>query len=246
MGGRSDAAWMVRKVREELCRCLDAHDPRDTKDILQEIMADIRKDYLQVLDALGEAAPDDSPSAGFSLFRERDGQLEFFGLGDCVGVADLPGEKNFYSLDTVLPNLDHTALEEMLRYCKKTGCTMPEAKKHFNHILIENRKQRNAPGGYWILDLLSDAGLANARTCSWPLDAPVPAGAFSDGFAQLAEVFGFYKGYSGLFDAMQTTNLEEMFQQLCDAQNRDPGCINFPRFKLRDDTCAIWGIFQPD
>ncbi len=239
----SDAAWMVQKVTSALCSRLDQNDPRPTGEILGEIVADLRQEYVSALRSRGLHQPDDSPSAGFALFRKRQGRLEFFGLGDCVGVAALPGG-SFVSLDTNLPNLDNSVLEEMIRIHLKTGVSMLEARKQCNAMLLENRTKRNTPGGYWILDLVSDDGLSNAREFSWEIEGPVRVGAISDGFAQLAEMFGIYRGYTGLFEAMQTTDLEEMFLTLCKAQDADPDCNRYPRFKLRDDTSALWGEFM--
>lgn len=246
MGRGSDAAWMVGRVKCALCQHLDADDPRPTGEILKEIITDVRSDYISVLREQGLHQPDDSPSAGLALFRQRNGKLEFFGLGDCVGTAILPDGSSFVSLDTNLPNLDNTVLEEMLHIHQRTGVPMLEARSHCRELLLKNRKLRNHPEGYWILDLISDDGLANAREFSWELTGEIKAGGFSDGFAQLSELFGMYESYSDLFDAMQQNDLETMFQTLCQAQDRDPDCNDFPRFKLRDDTCALWGTFQAD
>lgn len=242
----SDAAWMVRRVRDGLCSLLDAGDPRPTGELLQQVIAPVRQDYHDILRTKGIAAPQDSPSAGFALFRQRQGRLEFFGLGDCVGVAQLPSGQSFYSLDTNLPNLDHSVLEEMMQLHLQTGISMRQAREQCSDILIRNRNLRNHPDGYWILDLLSDVGIENAREFSWELTAPIPVGAFSDGFAQQAEVFGLYRSYGALFSAMQQQDLEEMFRKLCALQDADADCNDYPRFKRRDDTCALWGIFQPD
>ena len=110
----SDAAWMVTRVRNSLCALLDAGDPRPTGELLLQIMAQVRAEYTGALQSQNIDAPEDSPSAGFALFRNRKGRLEFFGLGDCVGVAKLPDGENFYSLDLNLPNLDHQVLEQMM------------------------------------------------------------------------------------------------------------------------------------
>jgi len=246
MGSGSDAAWMVSNIQRELCKLLDAGDNRSTEELLRQVIQPLKEEYLTALEAQHQQSPDDSPSAGLALFRQQKDRVEFFGLGDCVGVATLPDGEAFYSLDTDLPNLDHSVLEQMLHIHKTTGADMAEAKRQCNDLLIKNRKLRNHPDGYWILDLMSDTGLDNARKFSWQLSQPIPAGGFSDGFAQQAELFGFYRCYTDLFQAMQETDLEEMFQRLCAAQDADPKCIQFPRFKHRDDTCAMWGTFIPD
>ena len=242
----SDSAWMVKKVCRALQDLLDAGDDRPTGDLLREVFAPVRQEYIAALQSRGETAPQDSPSAGFALFRQRKGALEFFGMGDCVGVAKLPDGRNFYALDHDLPNLDHQVLERMMQLHENTGISMAEAKKACNDLLLYNRNLRNRPGGYWILDLLTDEGIDHAHQERWELKEPVRIGAFSDGFAQLCEVFGVYRGYTPLFAAMQETDLEEMFRDLCRLQDADPDCNRYPRFKRRDDTCALWGVFIPE
>lgn len=242
----SDSAWMAGKVRDGLCALLDQDDPRPTRQLLLQVVAQVREEYVQALQSRGNDAPEDSPSAGLALFRQRDGKLDFFGMGDCVGVAKLPEGRNFYALDSNLPKLDNQVLEQMKLIHVRTGVSMREAKKACNDLLIQNRCLRNKPGGYWILDLLTDDGINNAREETWELTEPVCVGAFSDGFSELTDVFGQYRDYTALFEAMQENDLEEMFRHLCALQNADPDCTEHPRFKLRDDTCALWGIFHPE
>lgn len=245
MGRGSDAAWLVEHVAAGLCQRLDAGDDRPTRELLLEILLPLRAKYLAVLAEKGMDEPDDSPSAGFALFRKRNGLLEFFGLGDCVGVAALPNGEKFYSLDTQLPMLDNSVLEKMAQLHRQTGLPLVQTRPMCNDLLLRNRKMRNHPDGYWVLDLNAPDGLKNARQFCWALTEPVAVGAFSDGFAQLSEVFGLFDGYLPLFDAMQASDLEQMYRSLCAAQDADPDCNRYPRFKLRDDTCALWGIFTP-
>ena len=240
----SDAAWMVREIHNALCKHLDAEDPRPTREILRQILIPIRQQYFNALEERVLSKPDDSPSAGIALFRQRNNKLEFFGLGDCVGVASLPDGNTFVSLDTNLTALDNLVLKEMLRIHRSTGMSIQEARQQCNDLLLTNRTKRNHPEGYWILDLVSDDGLENAREFSWELSSPITVGGFSDGFAQLAEVFHIYRDYQNLFCAMQTTELEQLWNVLCLCQDEDADCNDYPRFKLRDDTCALWGIFS--
>ncbi len=242
----SDSAWMVKKVRDGLCALLDNNDPRPTRQLLLETVAPVREEYVQALQRKGIDAPEDSPSAGFALFRQRNGNLEFFGMGDCVGVAKLPDGSDFYALDDNLQKLDHQVISRMIEIRHRTGVPMEEAKNACNDLLIQNRNLRNKPEGYWILDLLTDDGINNAREESWALNAPICVGAFSDGFSQLTDVFCQYPSYTALFEAMQEQDLEEMFRQLCALQDADPDYSQYPRFKRRDDTCALWGIFHPE
>ncbi len=241
----SDAAWLVENVAAGLCQRLDSGDDRPTEELLTEILIPLKQQYLSVLAEKGIEMPGDSPSAGFAMFRKRNGNLEFFGLGDCVGVAHLPGRKEFYSLDTQLPNLDNLVLEKMMQLHKQTQLPVLQTRAMCNDLLLTNRKKRNHPDGYWVLDLNTPEALIHARKFSWALTAPVAVTVFSDGFAQLSDVFGFYKGYFELFSAMQESDLQQLCLRLRYAQDADPDCNQYPRFKLRDDTCALWGTFTP-
>lgn len=243
---KSDAAWMTGKVRDGLCQLLDAEDPRPTDELLRQVMAQVREEYVQALRAKGIDAPEDSPSAGFALFRQRNGKLEFFGLGDCVGIAQFADGRVFCWQDNGLAALDHQVTEEMTRLHESTGISVREAKEACGDMLIRNRNRRNQPGGYWILDLLTDDGIDNACTAEWDLTKPVRVGAFSDGFAQLVEVFGQYPDCAALFEGVQQGDLNEMFRRLCAMQDADPEYNEYPRFKHRDDTSALWGVFHPE
>ena len=240
----SDAAWMVQEIAERLGDLLEKDTQTPTQALLGELVADLREQYLQALAKQGITQPADSPSAGIALFRVRQGRLEFFGLGDCVGVAQLPDGESFVSFDEQLVKLDNGVLEKMQQMHKQTGVGVLQARHLCNEQLIENRAKRNRPGGYWILDLLTDVGLKNARQYSWPLTQPIRVGAYSDGFAELSEHFGIYRDAKALFDAMQETDLNQMYTQLKQAQDSDPDCNAYPRFKLRDDTSALWGVFE--
>ena len=245
LGDVSDAAWMSQRVKQELCALLDSGDDRPTRELLLQVMGGIRREYVSILQEKGIEAPEDSPSAGFAMFRQRHGRLEFFGLGDCVGMTTQPDGSFFSSLEENLPNLDGKVLAKMLELHKTTGMTMKEAGAHCKDMLILHRNLRNKPGGYWILDLLTDDGIYNATEKTWELTKPVAVAAVSDGFAQLTEVFGTYRDYEDLYEAMQKTDLEEMFLKLCAMQDADPDLNDYPRFKHRDDTSALWGIFTP-
>lgn len=241
----SDSAWMTQKVCSGLCQLLDREDPRPTAELLRQVIRQVREEYVQAQEKMGVNAPEDSPSAGLALFRRRNGMLEFFGLGDCVGMAKLPNGKNFYALEENLPNLDHQVIEQMVQLHQQTGISVREARVACNDHLLKNRNLRNKKGGYWILDLFTEESLDNARQESWPLKEPICVGAISDGFAQLTEVFAQYRGYTALFTAMRETDLEDMYRTLCSLQDADPDCNDYPRFKHGDDTSALWGVFYP-
>jgi len=239
---QSDARWFVRRIAGALTEAFAKGPDVDVPGVLTKAIAQARQVYYAKLEELHTYEPGDSPSCGIALFWQAGDQLHFFGLGDCVGVLALPNGERFHSMDTNLPNLDNGVLEEIMRIYRETGVSMREARRQCSHILLRNRKMRNHPEGYYVLDL-SGVGIEKARRATFRVDGDIRACCLSDGFAQLAELFRIYDGYRGLLDAMEEESLQSMYDKLCAAQNEDADCIRYPRFKLRDDTCAVYGKF---
>ena len=245
MDDDSDAAWFARGIRDGLCRSLSAWDERPTAEILSEILTQLRRDYEERAAALGIPVPPDAPSAGIALFREwKDGSVEFFGLGDCVGAAQKADGSCVSSCDEALPALDGLVLAQMETLHQETGMPVLEARQHCNELLLHNRTLRNVPGGYWILDL-SGVGLSHARVIHWQRGELESISAFSDGFDQLANPFSLYSDVGALHRALTQAPLETLLEQLYAAQEADPQANQFPRLKFRDDACALWAQVMP-
>jgi hypothetical protein len=110
-------------------------------------------------------------------------------------------------------------------------------------LLSAHRNQKNRPGGYWIFDP-SGVGVPHARRASWPLETVSSVSALTDGFFQLVSPFGVLPDLASLHQALRTQGLAELSAALFAAQERDPSCDRFPRFKKRDDCTALWGTIE--
>lgn len=239
MDGGSDAAWFAAGVRDRLCEALDQNDQRPVAAILEEILADLRKVYQGRADHLGVSLPPDSPSAGIALFREIGEEIEYWGLGDCVGMVRLIDGSVFWSCDAALPALDDGVVAHMVEIHRKTGITVLAARPQCNDLLLHNRTLKNTPDGYWILDL-SGIGLAHARVQRWRREEVESVSACSDGFGQLVSPFHLVEDYGKLHDRIMEKSLKELTAALFAAQERDLDANCYPRLKFRDDVCALW------
>lgn len=237
----SDAHWFAQKVKEGLNLKLSEKDNRSTEVILKEILAPIKEEYLKSAEEKGLSVPDDSPSAGIALFRIVDGFLEFYGLGDCVGVVKTKDGNTRWINSPALSRLDGIVIEKMARLHKETGIDVKKAKALCTDLLIKHRSLKNKPEGYHILDPFAD-GVDFACKLQIPLEDAESVSVFSDGFAQLSEVFGAYSDFSQLHLAMSENKLSTLCVQLFELQDKDPECNSYPRFKLRDDTCAVFAL----
>ncbi len=245
MDAGSDAAWFASGIRDGLCRVLDGGDRRSTAEILLQLTAELRRDYEDRAAELGTEVPPDSPSAGIALFRElEDGTVEFFGLGDCVGALRTWDGRTLWSCDDALPALDGGVIARMAQLHQDQGCTVLEARRQCDALLLRNRQLRNTRGGYWILDPSGD-GIPHARVLRWRREEVESLSAFSDGFAQLSAPFRIYPDYGKIHDQMPQTSLQALLEQVYTAQEADPDGNCFPRLKFRDDACALWAQVTP-
>ena len=242
---QSDARWFAQRIAKALSAAFEKEQDVDVPGVLTRTIEEARAIYNAKLETLHAHEPGDSPSCGIALFWQVGNTLHFYGLGDCVGVLALPDGQRFYSLDANLPELDNGVLKEIIRIYRETGVSMREARRQCKDILMRNRKMRNHPEGYYVLDL-SGVGIDKARRATFPVEGDMQVCCISDGFAQLAELFGFYQGYAGLLDAMEHESLQQMYDKLYAAQDKDADCIDYPRFKIRDDTCAVYGKFTKE
>lgn len=237
---QSDAAWFAAQLKEKLCTRLDYDKETPSETIFGEIIGELKEIYCQTAAEKGMELPDDSPSAGIAMFRIMKNEIVFWGLGDCMGMAEMKDGTVAVLKDSRLGVLDGAVLEEMSRLHRTKGISVLEARDECNDLLLINRNKRNKEGGYWILDL-SGAGIRHAVTASWPVDSVKTVFACSDGFAQLADTFHMYGDYNALLDAVRNTSISELCDTLFAAQDQDPQANSFPRFKLRDDTSCLWG-----
>ena len=156
-----------------------------------------------------------------------------------MGFVKLKDGTIITSDDDKLAFFDGKVIKRMQEIHNETGIDILDARKQCENMLIANRKYKNKEDGYYILNL-SGEGIMHARTLTLDIDDVASIAACSDGFYQLVDCFHKYPNPESLFDTMEITKLSDMRDELFDMQDSDPVCNNYPRLKLRDDTCAIW------
>ena len=243
MNRTSDAFWFVTEIKNSLVNRFENNDSRTTSEILYEILSELHEVYFGKLSEKNRLIPADSPSAGIALFRERNGYVDFFGLGDCIGAFTNIYNKTKLLYDGALSELDSMAINYMVDIKNNQGLSLLEAKDKSIDMLIKNRKLRNKPNGYWILDL-SAIGVSHAITFRKPIEQIKTISVFSDGFSQLVDCFGEFENYSQLHVQMQNNSLIDLYRKLCNLQENDPYCNEYPRFKFRDDASAVWALVK--
>lgn len=243
-GEKSDARWFAQRVRRRLALLLKEEDTCTRP--LEELLLQAVRGLIRRYDSLAPAPLQnaDTPSAGLALFRQRGGQIDFYGLGDCIGSVRRRDGQVEILRDPALPGLDERAIGEMCLTAERENISNREARQKIGDILIENRNLKNRPGGYYVLDTTRDwVGHGVERT----FDAAEieSLAVMTDGFAQLCE-FSLVPGYAQLHERLLQGEANALFRLLTETMQNDPDYQRYPRFKLLDDTTAAAVRVLPD
>ena len=237
----TDAQWFATTLGNALCDGFKNHPETSTMDLLYKILDTMEQQYMNRLTTTGDHRPEDAPSAGIALYRQRGDQIEYFGLGDCVGIVKLKNGQYEMGLETNLSALDEKVIQQMTKIHKQTNQTVLEARQEqiCKDMLLKHRMLRNQENGYWILDLSKD-GLPHARTAVYAACDVESLSVCSDGFAQLVSPFAYYPNYERLHEGLASASATSLVDTLFQLQEQDPDANNHPRLKFRDDTCVIF------
>lgn len=227
MGVGDDAMWFAHLMKEEISNRINENI--SLSDIVTKAIEKVQSAYAMDID---EVEKIDMPSGCIALFRERDDNIEFFGLGDTCGVIEFNDGSIEVISDKNLEQLDQTVIEKMQLLSKEQAIPFLDTRKLVNDDLIKNRKKRNTEDGYYALDLTLDS-IPHAINRIWKKSEIKRIACMSDGFYQIMG----YSIYSSLADLLDSIQKEEInvFDRLKEEQENDRDCIIVPRFKLRDD-----------
>lgn len=225
-----DAYWFVNRLKEEIIR---RKGYERIVDIVCESVEAVRDEYKLDFSKMDKR---EMPAACLSLFRIKDQKLQYFGLGDSVGIIEkVNGEVECY-FDENIERLDMVAFLEMKRISEKQDIPFLSARKFVNNILLQNRDFRNKENGFYALDLTLD-WLPGFTYKEWDLNEISRVTCMSDGFYQF---FSFKREecINKLIDLMEL-DLSSCFKELYKLQEEDYTCEKILRSRKRDDTTAI-------
>lgn len=239
MASDSDAAWFARETAQWLETHLLSSFERSISELLQQGMRELLSRWKGELQQL--------PSAGIAVFRlcknyknQDHAYLEYFGLGDCLASIERTDGSFYIWKEQALESLDAEAIRQALCYREKYHCSMYESLIAIQDVLRRHRDLRNQPDGYWILDP-SGIGISHARYAKIPVQQCRSLFLCTDGFAQLIG-FGVASDLPELHQkiAQGEETIQSLSKQLFALQSEDCELLRLPRFKLRDDTSAIF------
>jgi hypothetical protein len=232
--GMSDAAWLVQRVDA----FLRAHADDDTlglTDLFAGAIEDVRMAYgrSKLRDAKVRY---ELPSAGIIFVRCATACLEYARLGDCTGVL---------ALDSVTVSTGHSQLrnldEQVLQKMRALQQTAVRDHSGLNWAIREdlrvNRNLTNVVGGYWVLGIEPEAA-KHLETKALPLEGPATVLLMSDGFYRAVDTFQLVTE-DRIIARAEHEGLAAILAEVRCIEERDPECIQYPRFKLKDDATAL-------
>lgn len=246
----TEASRFVSHIGESLQSCL-ADFSKDIKDILVKAVKKQDDSDERTFSAFDSESSEFmeyssgqaylSPSASISIFRINGTFLEYYGLGDCTATIQFQDGSIRIIHDDAITLMDQKVIEIMAELARKKGVTVRDAKNEIIPLLIENRNKKNIQEGYWSLDA-TGIGIAHGIHLNFPLQEVKSVSLMSDGFAQICETFYLVRNFEELHEKMTREDLADMVQELFDIQDTDPDYNQYPRFKHRDDTTAIYSL----
>ena len=225
-----DAMWFVQMLKKEIE--MHIKDPFSLSKIIDNAITEIQNLYSDI-DSMDSI---DLPNACISLFRFKEDKLEYFGLGDSVGIVQMKDGTIESFEDKKIYELDQSVIKHMLALSKEKQIPFLQTREEteIKEHLIRNRKLSNQ--FYYILDP-SKKGISHAILKDWNLKDIYSNCCMSDGFSQIL-MYPEYSDFKQVLDAIE--RCEPIEKQLYEYQEMDSDCILFPRLKKRDDTTYIY------
>ncbi|SIR82314.1 hypothetical protein [Natronorubrum thiooxidans] len=242
----SDGRWYVEELTTQLAARLEVNCPIST--IATDAIGAVRERYDALCDEIEDVPEHERPSASGVICRWSGADIDYFVLGDSSFVA-----RTTAGVETVLGagprSLDRAVIDEMIsiREAEEPGdsrtyddrqsdaeISQAELLKRVEPMLIEHRKLKNTPGGYWTFGL-DPAATSHASTGTIPRASLVDAIAFTDGFEPLCTVYDAVADWGRVLEYVAANGIERAVRVLRAFEASDPDCRRYPRLKRSDD-----------
>lgn len=229
---QSDGRWYVETLAEELTARLDADETlADIAAAAVTALADRYDDHPR-----SEAVdPHEEPSAAGVVLRWNRSEIEYLVLGDCSVVFETDDGTRAI-LGEGPREFDRKVVEEMvaIREASDEEVGYESLRNEVHPMIVDHRKQKNEPGGYWTFGLdpeaVDHADIGSVRTESIGY-----VFAFTDGFEPVCTTYDAFAEWSTLGTYLRANGLERATRILRAFEDSDPECRAYPRLKPSDD-----------
>lgn len=237
----SDGHWYVQQFDDYL-----REHVTDSGRSLTEVVADgiesvgSRFDTVTTVDDIDVAA---EPSATAAIVRWTDRALEYYVLCDSTFLQLEDTSVQTVETDARIERFEERA-REAVRGLKSSGAGLEEAREEVMPTLLENRRQKNSQGTYWVLSLNSEAA-ARGITGETRLTAATTVYLFTDGFGRLVDTYDVHPDWDTGIQSVERDGLETTVETIREIEREDAEGDDHLRLKQSDDATAVKLSFGP-
>lgn len=229
---------IVEWYTKALLHYLDFYLQQDfsLQEVLHHSIMKVKEEFLN--DFQEKLNLEDVPSSCVLLVREQENDIEMLNLGDAsILYQTKDGNIHLFNDEPNLENLDISVFHKMEEISKKKNITHLEARQEsiIKQMLIDNRKKKNQPNGYYIADIYPEAAFhaATLKIKKEEIDFILLA---SDGLTEWYTIMEI--GSKEQLFSLLLKDGEAVFKALKEAQNQDY-LLEKTRFKVSDDMTGV-------
>ena len=229
----TDAEWLSNWWYEFLkVELFD--ESKSVLEILEKGMELCSDEYKKMLE---ENVDLDCPSSTLSIVREHQGKLEIFSVADSPIVLQGKSGLAIKIFDNRCDMLDDINKLIIKNYAIKEYISVMQAKSLHPECIADGRKTKNKIHGYYVLDTSnSKEMLDNAIYKIVDKNLIKKVLITSDGYSQIYDLFEKYNLEEFANKINSVEDAENLYNELCELQDKDIDGNTYVRFKIRDDS----------
>jgi hypothetical protein len=225
--------WFANTLACEALATLARRPTIDLKQALRKTIDAVAADHADTCDL----AADGTPSATVAILREGDMHLDYLVLSDATVVI----QKRDGTSEAVRDGRVGDLFGDLRRAVHAASVGSAERAARLADLVATQRKMRNVEGGYWLAGTRPEAA-DHALTGSIPLAEIATAAAMTDGASRLVDLFGLM-GWAEAMPKLTEGGPFGWILQVRQAERRDSGATQWPRYKVSDDAAIAVATF---
>lgn len=237
----SDAAWFSNFLKDNLSK----HLLDNNKTIKQILKIIINEANLLIQSNLLSKGIDNYnyPSAGISICRVLpNNEVECYRLGDTL-ISVHFNDDHFEFLDEInLKRLDNSVLRKQKMIAISKNINMIDAREYITKDLIYNRSLMNKENGYYVLEPFGQ-GIDFGEYKRFNKKDIKSIVLCSDGYYAVSDTYHLVSDYKQMVREIENNKLYELYDLLDEVTKKDSTCNLYPRFKIKDDSSAVYLSF---
>jgi hypothetical protein len=231
---RTDAIWIVARVQEHLHRLAATDLPLEG--LLHELVTLIIADWHDVSRGVAVPPDYDLPACCLLMVKHTPTGWEALRLGDSFLLSEGVALKNHEAPPSNLTDLEGHLKTEARKRRDAGEYDMQTLLAEFRPLMQANRKTRNQPGSYSVLEP-TEASLFMPQFMSLGHSSSLLL--CTDGFYRSVDYYDMHDDVGLMAACRSQQGAEDMVQVMRRLEGADAECERYLRFKPRDDATVV-------